>query len=105
MKAFVSEKDAHNIEDYRRRMSLHRDETREENITEALEELAQSKPSILAGDEGDYTILHSATHSLHHPNIVVDADSLESGNDIVNMTTEEIALKEEEIDEGDVLTT
>ena len=95
MKAFVSEKDAHNIEDYRRRMSLHRDETREENITEALEELAQSKPSILAGDEGDYTVLHSTTHSLHHPNIVVDAD----------MTTEEIALKEEEINEGDVLTT
>ena len=28
---------------------------------------------------------------------------LESGNDIVNMTTEEIALKEEEINEGYVL--
>ncbi len=88
-------------------MSLHHDEKREENIVDELEGLAQSKPSILAGDdEGDYTVISSTSHSLNHTNIAVEENILENGNDIVNeLTNEEIALKEEEINEGNALTT
>ena len=105
-KSFVSEKDQHKIEEYRQRMLLHHDVSREEKIVGEMEGLAQSKPSILAGDdEGDYTVLHSTTHSLtSHGNIAV-GEMLESDTDVVDSTLkEDTMVKEEEINEGSLLT-
>jgi len=104
-KSFVSEKDQHKIEEYRQRMLLHHDVSREKKIVGEIEGLAHSKPSILAGDdEGDYTVLHSTTHSLtSHGNIAVGM--LESDTDVVDSTLKEDTMaKEEEINEGSLLT-
>ena len=103
MKEVVSEKDSRSIEEYRRRMSLHHDEKQEDNIVEEIEELAQVKPSILAGDEED-TILRTNPPSLAHTNVLIE-DILESSVDVAASTIiEATTLREEEINEGNNLT-